>query len=412
MQGTTLQKGRIHFLRSMIFLSCLIWQLSPLGVKLSAATNAAVTPATVSNNELPPGWIEIKPGGETKCARGGEFSFFFFQGEDHLDQTSEENVIVDFMGGGACWNEETCAPGSSIFWDTVDLLRERIKTGLEGLYNHFDPRNPFKKWSHLVIPYCSADIHWGDSVKTYGTGPKSFTIYHKGAANSKAALKWLKEYYQQKRTKSLKSLTTTLNEKPNQPDNVLVTGCSAGSYGSIYWTPRVVEDYPGAQVVQLGDSGSGVITRDFVKTSFPYWRSEQNAATWIPELDPKNVDWSSLSMNDIYKAIGNHYPETRLSQFNTAYDEVQVFFYELMGGGGEKEWSQKMNENVQKLSTELDNFNYFTGGGTQHCVLPYESFYRMKTQGKAFYQWFYDFVRGEEVGNTHCVGMECDPLID
>ena len=50
--------------------------------------------------------------------------------------------------------------------------------------------------------------------------------YHRGALNVKSAINWLTEK------------KTTLTEK------ILITGCSAGAYASLYWTPAIREIFP------------------------------------------------------------------------------------------------------------------------------------------------------------------------
>ena len=45
---------------------------------------------------VPSCWNEIFPEGDTICARGTPFSFFVHPG-------TVDRVVVDFMGGGACW---------------------------------------------------------------------------------------------------------------------------------------------------------------------------------------------------------------------------------------------------------------------------------------------------------------------
>lgn len=73
-------------------------------------------------------WEEIAPGGDTICARGTPFSFFVRSGDP-------SRVIIDFIGGGACWDGQSCAPGTATFTDSVDEVRSRIDEGLGGVYN-------------------------------------------------------------------------------------------------------------------------------------------------------------------------------------------------------------------------------------------------------------------------------------
>ena len=42
-----------------------------------------------------------------------------------------------------------------------------------GFYDHDNAENPFKDWYHVIIPYCTGDIHWGDAVTTYNEGMSS-----------------------------------------------------------------------------------------------------------------------------------------------------------------------------------------------------------------------------------------------
>ena len=60
--------------------------------------------------ELDPGWNEFNPGGETSCARDTPFAYWATLG-------TENKIVVDFFGGGACWNDTTCSIADAIFQD-------------------------------------------------------------------------------------------------------------------------------------------------------------------------------------------------------------------------------------------------------------------------------------------------------
>ena len=47
-------------------------------------------------------WETIAPGGDTGCGRGAEFRFQFRPGP-------APGLVIDFQGGGACWDAATCA---------------------------------------------------------------------------------------------------------------------------------------------------------------------------------------------------------------------------------------------------------------------------------------------------------------
>jgi hypothetical protein len=50
-------------------------------------------------------WRQIQPGGDAQCT-DGPFSFMVRRG-------SSPNVVISFMGGGACWNAKDCIERSS-----------------------------------------------------------------------------------------------------------------------------------------------------------------------------------------------------------------------------------------------------------------------------------------------------------
>jgi hypothetical protein len=319
-------------------------------------------------------WEEIKPGGLSTCARGAEFSFFFRPADS-------DKLVIDFMGGGACWNDTTCKKSTATFTDSVDYVRDAYKKGLEGIYNHSLANNPVKDWNHVVIPYCTGDLHWGNNESTYHrSNGEAFTIMHRGAENVKAVLAWVQNKFL-------------------SPQKILMTGCSAGSYASIFWTPKVKEMYMGAEVIQLGDSGAGVLTRDFQTAAFPLWKPELAAPSWIPELDPRTQDWTKLSVPKLYRIVGKFYPEVRLAQYNTIDDSSQIFFYELMGGLA-WDWSPNLVKGLDNITRLTTNFSSYVAPGMDHCIIPYKRFYTMKANGVKFRDWFADHLDGNLVSQV------------
>ena len=332
--------------------------------------------------DMQAGWNEVKPGGATRCARGGEFSFFVSPG-------NSDKVLIDFIGGGACWNGQTCARDTATFSDNVEHLKRRYENGdIEGIYQRDRDDNPFKDYNHVVIPYCTGDIHWGNNEITYtDVDGEDFTIQHKGAVNAKAVLSWVAE--------------NIIN-----PNKVVVTGCSAGSYGSIYWTPEVRRLFPRADFKQLGDSGVGIITERFFHDSFPKWNATAAAPRWIPGLNPDEVDWSTLGIHDLYTKIGRHYPSINLSQYTSAFDDNQTFYFEIMGGAPEN-WSPNMFDTINEIEDSLSSFRSFIAPGVEHCILPYDEFYSVQSGGVSFSSWLKNYIDGEQVASVVC--EHCDP---
>jgi hypothetical protein len=317
-------------------------------------------------------WTKIPGGGETLCARGDEFHFFVRGG-------TVNKLVILFDGGGACWDATTCSIADQIFSPTAD---EELPEPGDGIGDKTDDENPFRDWYQVFIPYCTGDIHWGDSDTTYqpeGDAPE-ITIHHRGQTNTRAVLDWVYENF-------------------SAPERIFVTGVSAGAYGSIGWAPAIIEHYPDSHVTQLGDCGAGVITDTFFEDSFPSWKAD----SLIPEWVDTPID--QLKLEDLYIKIANHYPDRVFSQYNTHNDENQRFYYTAMGGKDE-DWSPKMYEKIEAIIDGAPTFRSYIAGGVKHVVLPYPEFYTYESDGVRLRDWVADLAEGNDVENVACTS--CD----
>ena len=132
-------------------------------------------------------------------------------------------------------------------------------TGFGDLTN---PNTPFKDWNIVFVAYCTGDIHFGDSLPNYGGN----TIRHRGWHNARIAEKWAREHFV-------------------APDDLFVTGSSAGAYGAFFNAPLHIDVWPSARTSVIADAGNGIITPDFLTTpnyGFQMWNFEEHLPTNIP----------------------------------------------------------------------------------------------------------------------------------
>ena len=341
-------------------------------------TAAEATPAP-EPVELQPGWNIIEPGGETSCSRGAPFIFGVREG-------TVDRVVVEFIGGGACWDEFTCGLADAIFTDNADWLRAfEGQSGIElGIYDETRADNPIADYHHVLIPYCTGDVHWGDADVVYGEGqPNEVTIRHRGAVNARAVLDWMEIQY------------------PSL-DQVFLTGCSAGAYGSILWAPHIAEMFPQVDIVQMGDSGVGIITEGWFAESFPSWNAEAALPTHIPGFDPNEVDILATDSAYLYTEIANAYPEGRFSQFNTYKDATQVTYYQYMGGGSQEEWTEQMVERIETIQDGASNFSSFIAPGEAHCIINTNEVYTLESDGVLFIDWIAEMLEGSFPESIDC----------
>jgi hypothetical protein len=324
-------------------------------------------------------WHELNPGGGAICSRGTPYRFYVWPG-------TTNKVMIDFIGGGACWTYASCSFAGRLFNDSLERLASSIDGGAPGIYAK-KPDSPLRDWWHVVLPYCTGDIHWGDAESTYtdDAGSPPLTLRHRGAVNAKASLAWVYENFV-------------------KPERIMVQGCSAGAYGAIYWAPHIQQKYPGVPLVQFGDSGNGVITESFFRESFPRWNAQPNAANFIPEL--AQADWNQLTLPKFYAIIGKHFPSMKLSQLNTEQDDNQKFFYQAMGGRRE-DWAGRMRANVSEMQQTLGTqFEHYLAPGDQHCVLPNDNLTSFSSGGVRFADWYTALAEGRPTPQVRCT--ECD----
>ncbi|MFO0549617.1 MAG: pectin acetylesterase-family hydrolase [Polyangiaceae bacterium] len=334
---------------------------------------------------LADGWNEFDPGGDTICSRGSPYAYWVRPG-------TTNKVVIDFIGGGACWNAFTCGIADAIFEDSVDSVRDAVESNdPHGFYDHENADNPFKDWYHVIVPYCTGDIHWGNAVTTYNQGQADeITINHKGAVNTRAVLDWVYANF-------------------SSPEQILVTGCSAGSYGSALWSAHVMNHYPDSQVLQFGDSGAGIITPEFFNDSFPSWNAAEAFPAFIPALNPAEVDIQGKALPDLYIGIADFFPDQTMSQYDTIRDENQLFYYQAMGGGSVDEWTAAMLSSISTIEAGATNFGAFIPAGQQHCILPYDNFYTVTANGVKLTDWLRQLLGGQ-ISSEKCQGTECDGM--
>jgi len=217
------------------------------------------------------------------CLRGGEWTV------DTRAGASNELVIF-LQGGGACW-ADFCAAFENAGPITVGGI---LDPELEG--------NPVADWDVVYLPYCDGSLFAGDvdrvlPASALGEPGPSVLSYQRGLQNLTSAL------------------DIAVAEFPN-PDRILLTGVSAGAFGTIVSLPLVRFYYPNTEILVFNDSGVGVAkdgNPDFVNETFlAGWNADSmipvscpdctsnghvtRLIEWQLEADP-NVTMSALSFS-------------------------------------------------------------------------------------------------------------------
>lgn len=370
-------------MRRIFFMSLLItmvWQIAQLPTPIQAQDPCAEGQVRVNGDcstaeiaTLPTGWSKIQPGGETACAYDTDYSYWVRPG-------TSERLLVYFQGGGGCWNEETCRDTGQEFNGYMDTaVSERDNpNGRGGILNLNHVENPFADDTIVYIPVCTGDVHWGDAVTSFGDDVE---VHFKGFVNASSALEW------------------AYANVPD-PESVFITGCSAGSMGSIFHAPHIVEHYPDTPIAQVGDSLS--LLRTGSATLQANWHAFDNLPEWIPGFADMGIsEWSTAYQ---YATIGEAYPNLTFGEVNSAIDRVQVFYaFPFDENVDPWAWNELLQAHLNRLWESTPNYRSFTAGGNGHCLLPSNTaFYSYTVDGVRLVDWITALANGEDVDNLYC----------
>ena len=309
----------------------------------------------------PGGWMKILAGGKTRCARGGPYAFWLRKGDP-------ERLLVFFQGGGGCFDQRTCAVGSTWFDDRVDAGDDPKLNG--GILDLDDARNPFKDWSVVYIPSCTGDVHVGSRTVRYGR----ITVQQYGWVNAQAALR------------------RAYRDVP-EPKTVLVAGCSAGSVGSAFHADSIIRRYSKARVTQLGDSLAFVFHRPITLRD---WGTHKHFPPFF------RIGTRRFTMVEFLTALARAHPNRIFARFNHRDDAVQERFYEAVGGKFDG-FPPRLVAAEHTLK-RLPNYRSYLACGFNHCALPTHEFYSLRVAGVRLRVWVADLAAGRNVGCPTCPG--------
>lgn len=334
--------------------------------------------------DTPEDWQVIYPGGDTMCSDGSPYYFLARPGDP-------DKVMVNFQGGGACWNSFTCGVQQSFFADLEQgYMASSEALGMTplaahppamaeygfGIFAMNNPDNPFKDYTIVYIPYCTADLHTGSHDGVYeAPGGERIVIHHQGVANVTAALDWL--------------FAEVL-----APETVFINGCSAGGPAAVFHAPTLITHYPAARSVVFVDSAGGYTGN--LSGLVNAWGLLDNLAEDVSDDGMLTTD--SFDLPTFFNATGEAFPDVQFGQFNGTTEGVQPRFLRYMGQLAAS-YPDTLYANLDALTAP--NQITYTAESDIHCLTPRDDFYTLSVDGVPFLEWYTALVNGaplEDVG--------------
>ena len=201
--------------------------------------------------------VELPASTGATCGNGTPYRFFV----NRTPFTSK--TIVIFEGGGACYDKNAClykdgflgainpngVPTDYMTRLTPSLPNDAGTTlGVfnSALFGYITPlasrlntsRVQTQGWNIVYAPYCTGDVYTGNRIKVYPDpeGGEPLVYHHRGNINTEAMARWL-------------------GANMRRPQNLLVTGFSAGGAGATANYAYVREQMNPQRSALLADSG-------------------------------------------------------------------------------------------------------------------------------------------------------------
>jgi Pectinacetylesterase len=311
----------------------------------------------------PAGWERVVPGGDCQCFDGSEYNFW-------VREASPDKVVLYLQSGGGCFDAETCDPETGNFRTSIE------GPNTSGIFDFADERNPFADYSVVYVPYCTGDVHLGNTTTQYAA---DLTIHHNGFVNGTAALDYLVDAFP-------------------AATQVVVVGESAGAIAAPLYAGLVSDRLPEAKMTVLADGAGSYPDEPRFNDILSGWGFHDMAPQWSADAEPTAEDWSAP---ELFVQSGRHDPAIVFARHDYAYDNNQVFWHETVGVPAEDLLSL-IDTNETQIEGAGVNLLSYIAPGDEHTVLTDGRFYDEAVNGQSLVDWVTKLVEGESVDDVHC----------
>ena len=341
----------------------------------SSTESVATTEAPVTETHTPeptdapvvaPTWETVDAPSDCMCADGSAFHFY-------VREASPTKVLFYLEGGGACFSAEMCKPGSGTYNETIAPVSQLAEA--PGIFDFANPENPFADYSVVYVPYCTGDVHAGNTTEDYGNG---VVIQHKGFVNASNAL-------------------DTMIERFPDTAQLVVAGSSAGSFPTPVFAGIAGDRLPNADLKVFADS-SGAIP-DAMGFVIGNWGTLETLPDW-PEFQGVTVDQFTPAYTFIKAA--EHNPKITFARHDFAFDSVLSSFAR-MAGLSPDDLVSVMQTNESKVEATGVNVANWISPGADHTIAVRDEFYTEEMNGVRFVDWLTAFMNGTPKADNYCV---------
>lgn len=302
-------------------------------------------------------WVPM-PG--MRCRTGTQTGFGLRRAAGSRD------LLIVLQGGGACFDFLTCLLNPSRF-GASDFNAYVANSGNTGVFAD-RPDNPFQDWNVVFVPYCTGDVHSGDAPNTPvpGTfGRQDFV----GLRNMDAMLR-------------------RIAPEARRAEHVVLSGESAGGFGTIGTYGLVAERLAPAPVDFLDDSGPAPPDDGVFSPALQgQWMTLWNLDTALPDGCAECNEPDGLEYVLPYYAATN--PARAFGLLSYRQDAVIRFFF---GGVGAQAYEDALFGIRPTLPANAGT--YFVEGDS-HTFIVTDQFYTTAVEGVPLAAWVEALLAGQ-----------------
>ena len=274
---------------------------------------------------------------------------------------SGPDLVFFLDGGGACADALTCitlqtaTPGP---FGEAQFAGKLTSVGGTFLDRSL-PGNPVADATLVFVPYCTGDVHGGDRVATYA----GRAYHHVGHLNLVAFLKRVAATWP-------------------APRRVVVSGSSAGGFGSTLNYPTVRSYFPAAAGFMVNDSGPPLPGEPgpLISAGLQGW----GVAALIDPLCGVGVCQADLSQ--AFPKLAARFPADRLALLSWSVDPTITGYYFTT------DFTGRLDALVAGLPAAGPNVKAFVAEGSQHTALGTPA--TISQNGVTLLSWLADMLGG------------------
>lgn len=321
--------------------------------------------------------------------------------QGYFRKGSENKVVLYFYGGGFSVNDFTAARSMDV---EGGFYNPRLNTGLNvmtyaikewGIGNSAE-ENIFRDWTFIGVPYCNGDFHSGTSEKEYtALDGSTKNIYYNGYTN-----------YQ-------RLITEIFNYIDDSPEQLLVTGSSAGGFGAAILADNAIELFNNPQDITVHVDASLLITEDWHDIMVSEWNSPK-AFSDVVKTD--NITLDSLvalhqKRNNVKILFDCSVRDYNLSLAQVFFDKgSNIDMPSEIGKAEGDRFQQLLKKMVTDMQEQIPNCGIYIwdeetqkdGHLTVHTATGTKIYFDKRGENPSIAQWLQDAVSG----NIKTYGLE------